>query len=64
MAAGLGVAALPELAADVGPDEGIVRRPLQDPDLRRPIGLVTLRGRTLSPAAQQMVQDLQTAFTL
>jgi len=64
VAAGLGVAALPELAADVGPDEGIVRRPLQDPDLRRPIGLVTLRGRTLSPAAQQMVQDLQTSFTL
>lgn len=62
VAAGLGVAALPELAADVGPEEGIVRRRLQDPDLRRPIGLVTLRGRTLSPAAQQMVQELQVAF--
>ena len=51
MAAGLGVAALPELAANVGPDIGIVRRRLVAPDLRRPIGLVTLRGRSLSPAA-------------
>ncbi len=55
VAAGLGVAALPELAANVGPDTGIVRRPLIGPDLRRPIGLVTLRGRSLSPAASAMV---------
>lgn len=52
VAAGLGVAALPELAANVGPDEGIARRPLGQPDLRRPIGLVTLRGRSLSPAGR------------
>jgi DNA-binding transcriptional LysR family regulator len=62
VAAGLGVAALPELAANVGPDEGIVRRPLRDPDLRRPIGLVTLRGRSLSPAAQAMVEMLREAM--
>lgn len=62
VAAGLGVAALPELAANVGPDNGIVRRPLRDPDLRRPIGLVTLRGRSLSPAAQAMVQMLREAM--
>ena len=59
VAAGLGVAALPELAANVGPDMGIVRRPLGQPDLRRPIGLVTLRGRSLSPAGQAMVQMLR-----
>jgi LysR family transcriptional regulator, carnitine catabolism transcriptional activator len=58
VAAGLGVAALPELAANVGPESGIVRRPLTEPDLRRPIGLVTLRGRSLSPAASAMVDYL------
>lgn len=58
VAAGLGVAALPELAANVGPDTGIVRRRLVAPDLRRPIGLVTLRGRSLSPAASEMVNCL------
>ena len=62
VSAGLGVAALPELAANVGPDEGIVRRPLHDPDLRRPIGLVTLRGRSLSPAAAAMVDLLREAM--
>ena len=59
VSAGLGVAALPELAANVGPDEGMVRRPLREPDLRRPIGLVTLRGRSLSPAATAMVALLR-----
>lgn len=63
VAAGLGVAALPELAANVGPDEGVVRRPLRSPALRRPIGLVTLRGRSLSPAAQAMVDLLREAMT-
>jgi len=63
VAAGLGVAALPELAANVGPDEGIVRRPLREPDLRRPIGLVTLRGRSLSPASQTMVNLLRQAMS-
>lgn len=58
VAAGLGVAALPELAANVGPDTGIVRRRLVAPDLHRPIGLVTLRGRSLSPAASEMVNYL------
>ena len=62
VAAGLGVAALPELAANVGPDEGVVRRPLRAPDMQRPIGLVTLRGRSLSPAAQVMVDLLREAM--
>ncbi len=61
VSAGLGVAALPELEANVGPDEGVVRRPLRKPDLRRPIGLVTLRGKSLSPAAQEMVTLLREA---
>ena len=59
VAAGLGVAALPELAANVGSDEGIVRRALSAPRIRRPIGLVTRRGRSLSPAASAMVDYLK-----
>lgn len=56
VAAGLGVAALPTLAAKVArTGGGIVQRPLTGPEVRRPIGLVTLRGRALSPAAQRMV---------
>lgn len=59
VAAGLGVAALPELAANVGTDQGMVRRALTEPNIRRPIGLVTRRGRSLSPAASAMVEFLK-----
>src|SRR5574343_900294 len=48
VAAGLGVAALPELAAAVAPNAGLVQRRLVEPNLLRPIGLVTRRGRSLS----------------
>lgn len=59
VAQGLGVAALPELAAVVANQDGVVQRPLIDPDLRRPIGLVTRRGRSLSPASATMVDILR-----
>jgi DNA-binding transcriptional LysR family regulator len=59
VAAGLGVAALPELAAAVSPHEGVIQRPLTEPDLRRPIGLVTRRGRSLAPASAAMVDLLR-----
>ena len=59
VAEGLGVAALPELAAVVAHQNGLVQRPLIDPDLRRPIGLVTRRGRSLSPAGAAMVDLLR-----
>jgi len=55
VAAGLGVAALPELAALVAPSAQVVQRRLTAPDLRRPIGLVTRQGQALSPAALAMV---------
>jgi DNA-binding transcriptional LysR family regulator len=58
VAAGLGVAALPELAAVVAPNAGLVQRRLVEPDMPRPIGLVTRRGRSLSPAAAAMVTVL------
>ena len=58
VAAGLGVAALPELAAAVAPNTGLVQRRLVEPDMPRPIGLVTRRGRSLSPASAAMVTML------
>lgn len=59
VAAGVGVSALPELAAQVAHRPGIVERPLRAPLLRRPIGLVTSRGRQLSLAAARMVSLLK-----
>jgi LysR family carnitine catabolism transcriptional activator len=56
--AGLGVAALPELAAGVAHRSGLIQRRLVEPDLRRPIGLVTRRGRSLSMASAAMVDIL------
>lgn len=58
VAAGLGVAALPELAAGLAHRSGLVQRRLFEPDLRRPIGLVTRRGRSLSSASAAMVEIL------
>ncbi|CDS53594.1 LysR family transcriptional regulator YbhD [Polaromonas sp. CG9_12] len=59
VACGLGVAALPELAAAVAPQPGVVRRLLVEPDISRPIGLVTRRFRSLSPAATALVDMLR-----
>lgn len=59
VAAGLGVSALPQLAAQVAMRPGVVARALRAPVLRRPIGLVTLQGRRLSPAASRMVALLR-----
>ena len=59
VAAGVGVSALPELAARVAQRPGVVQRRLSAPVLRRPIGLVSLRNRSLSPAAQRMSELLR-----
>ena len=59
VASGLGVAALPELAAAVAPMPGVVRRRIVEPDISRPIGLVTRRHRSLSPAAAALVEVLR-----
>ena len=59
VACGLGVCALPELAAAVAPQPGVVRRRLVEPDISRPIGLVTRRYRSLSPAATALVGMLR-----
>jgi len=62
VAAGLGVAALPELAALVARNAQVVLRRLTTPDMPRPIGLVTRQGQTLSLAAQTVVTALQAAL--
>jgi DNA-binding transcriptional LysR family regulator len=59
VAAGLGAAALPELAARVWVSDRVVQRPLIAPEMRREIALVQRRGRSLSPAAARMVELLQ-----
>ncbi|PIT82512.1 LysR family transcriptional regulator [Limnohabitans sp. 15K] len=61
--AGLGVAALPELAAAFVQQGGVATRRLTGPDIQRPIGLVTRRHRSLSPAAQEMVRMLRQETT-
>jgi DNA-binding transcriptional LysR family regulator len=60
--AGLGVAALPELAAKFISQEGVVKRKLVEPEIRRPLGLVMRRNRSFSPAVNEMVRMLKLAF--
>lgn len=56
---GLGVAALPALAAEVIGHRSLRQRPLVDPVVRRSIGLVRRRGGDPSPAAQAMIELLR-----
>ena len=56
--AGLGVAAVPGLAM---PPEGhatLISVPLVEPVINRTVGLIRRRGRSLSPAAQQLYDQL------
>lgn len=59
VAAGLGVSALPALAARVARGPAVAQRRLVAPEVRRPIGLVSLRGRGLSQAAQAVAALLR-----
>ncbi|OZI74529.1 LysR family transcriptional regulator [Bordetella genomosp. 12] len=56
---GFGVAALPEIAAHAVAHQGLIERPLIGPVAERSIGLVTARQRSLSPAAQALVELLR-----
>jgi DNA-binding transcriptional LysR family regulator len=57
--AGLGVAAVPKLAAPTGPHAVLVVRPLVDPVVTRIMGIIHRHGTTLSPAAQQFHRILK-----
>lgn len=52
--AGLGVAAVPAMAMPGKDHPILVSVPLVDPIVHRKVGLIRRRGRTLSPAAQQL----------
>ena len=62
VAAGLGVALLPELALRNAPYKGIVARPVTSPVLSRAMGLISLKGRLLNPAAATLAQALRDAI--
>ena len=58
MRAGAGVAILPEAAADDA--SGLIARvAIREPVLSRSIGILTRNGRSLSPAAQRLVEALR-----
>jgi LysR family transcriptional regulator, carnitine catabolism transcriptional activator len=55
-AAGLGIAILPEAALPLAP-AGVRRVMIRGPELQRRIGIITRAGRSLSPAAQKLVES-------
>ncbi|AGW94014.1 LysR family transcriptional regulator [Cupriavidus sp. DF5525] len=56
--AGLGIAAVPRLAMPPGDHPTLKSVPLVDPTVTRTVGLIRRRGRSLSPAAQQLYDML------
>ncbi len=60
--AGLGVAAVPSMAMPAADHPLLVSVPLVEPVVTRKVGLIRRRGRSLSPAAQQLY-DLFPAMT-
>jgi DNA-binding transcriptional LysR family regulator len=58
--AGLGVAAVPRLAMPPGKHPTLTSVPLVEPTVSRTVGLIRRRGRSLSPAAQQLYDMLLT----
>ena len=57
--AGLGVAAVPQLAVPTGQHAVLVVRPLVEPVVTRIMGIIRRHGAALSPAAQQFHQILK-----
>jgi DNA-binding transcriptional LysR family regulator len=60
--AGLGVAAVPELAVPTGQHAVLVVRPLIEPVVTRIMGIIRRHGAALSPAAAQFHQILKTRW--
>ena len=57
--AGLGVAVLPESAFTPDLERRIRLVPIVDPVLRRDIAVLTRAGRSLSPAAQRLIEAMR-----
>ena len=51
---GVGIAAIPSLVRLSRKDLELAIVPITKPTIRRKLGIVTYRGRTLSPAAQEL----------
>ncbi len=56
--AGLGIAAVPEMAMPVGEHPSLVSVPLVEPTIARTVGLIHRVGRRLPPAAQQLYDQI------
>jgi DNA-binding transcriptional LysR family regulator len=56
---GVGVGVLPSSARSMIEQAGLAAATLHDPVMRRDIGIVTKRGRSLGPAAQALVEALR-----
>ncbi|MFC3125587.1 LysR family transcriptional regulator [Pseudoroseomonas globiformis] len=57
--AGLGIALMPSTAPETAMAPGLVTRPLGPPELRRWVGLIRLRDRSLPPAAEALADILR-----
>ncbi len=62
VAAGVGIALLPELAIKDAPYTGIVSRRLIHPSISRPLGLITRKGNVLHPPAARLAKALRDAI--
>lgn len=58
VAAGLGVTALPRLTMPLTGSSELTWRPLGRPRIKRPLGILTRRGRSLTPASQAFLRVL------
>jgi LysR family transcriptional regulator, carnitine catabolism transcriptional activator len=61
IAQGLGVGTLPSSAVSMVRQAGLAHAEIHRPVMKRRIGIITRRGRSLSPAAQALVGMLKTA---
>ncbi len=62
VSAGLGVTALPALTFAMFSSDRLTMRPLIGPALSRQIGLLQLKGRSLSAPANALIAEIRTAF--
>ena len=61
--AGLGVTILPASVLRMDRGHGLMSRPIQSPKIDREVGLIQLRGRSLSPAAGAFLRALRERCT-
>lgn len=59
---GVGLSIVPEAALSPRQDEDLSIRPLADPNVSRRLGILRLRSRPLSPAAEGFIETLQARF--